>query len=112
MDSAAFERLSKLVAEAPNRRRVLGVVGAGLGAAVLGRQSAGAAVLDRQGAVAADVTDEGFGLCHLPGDACSSSTDCCSARCRGGVCDCSRRGRYAIISAICCSGKRRRGRCR
>lgn len=102
MDAEGFERLSKLVADAPSRRRLLGVLGAGLGAAVLGRQEA----------AAADVTDEEFGLCYLPGRDCRDSTDCCSGRCRGGVCGCTRRGRYAIISAICCSGKRRRGRCR
>lgn len=102
MDARAFERLSKQVADASNRRRVLGVLGAGIGAAVLGRQAA----------AAEDVADEAFGLCHLPGEACADSTDCCSSRCRGGVCGCSKRGRYAIISAICCSGKRRRGRCR
>lgn len=101
MDAEGFERLSKLVADAPDRRRVLGVLGAGLGAAVLGRQTA-----------AADVTDEAFGLCSLPGEKCNDSTDCCSNRCRDGACRCSKRGRYAIISAICCSGKRRRGRCR
>jgi len=102
MDAQGFERLSKQVAQAPTRRRMLGALGAGLGAAVLGRQMA----------TAESVEDEAFGFCRLPNDTCSDGTQCCSRRCRGGVCDCIRRGRYAFVGAVCCSGKRRKGKCK
>lgn len=102
MDAQGFERLSKLVAQAPNRRRMLGALGAGLGMAVLGRQ-----------AVAADeVEDERFGFCRIPGDPCSDKTQCCSRRCRGGVCDCIRKGRYTFAALNCCSGRKKKGKCR
>lgn len=102
MDAQGFERLSKQVAQAPTRRRMLGVVGAGLGAAVLGRQAVAAATVE----------DEAFGFCRIPGDTCGDSTQCCSRRCRDGVCGCIKRGRRAFVAAICCSGKKRRGKCR
>ena len=100
MDAQGFERLSKQVAQAPNRRRMLGALGAGLGAAVLGHQVA-----------AANVEDEAFGLCALPGNPCKDNSRCCSGKCRDGTCRCTKRGRYAIIGLICCSGKRKKGKC-
>ncbi|MFN8663190.1 MAG: hypothetical protein U0075_14980 [Thermomicrobiales bacterium] len=102
MDAQGFERLSKLVAQAPSRRQMLGALGAGLGATMLGRQVA----------AAGSVEDEAFGLCRLPGDTCGDSSQCCSRRCRDGVCGCFRRGKYAFVGALCCSGKRKKGRCR
>lgn len=102
MDAQGFERLSKLVAQAPTRRRMLGALGAGLGLAVLGRQAVNAD----------EVSDEAFGFCRIPGDTCGDSTQCCSRRCRGGVCDCIKRGRYAFVAAICCSGRKKKGKCR
>jgi hypothetical protein len=102
MDAHGFERLSKLVAQAPTRRRMLGALGAGLGGAVLGRQ-----------AVAADeVEDDAFGFCRIPGDTCSDNTQCCSHKCRGGACTCIKRGKYAFVGAICCSGKKKKGKCK
>jgi hypothetical protein len=102
MDAQGFERLSKQVAAAPNRRRMLGALGAGLGAAVLGRQ-----------AVAADeIEDDAFGFCRIPGDTCGDGTQCCSHKCRNGVCDCLKRGKYAFVGAICCSGKKKKGKCK
>lgn len=102
MDAQGFERLSKQVAQAPNRRRMLGALGAGLGAAVLGRQ-----------AVAADeVESEIFGFCAIPGSSCGSNSKCCSGKCQNGVCGCTKRGKYAIIGLICCSGKRKKGKCK
>ncbi len=102
MDAQGFERLSKLVAQAPNRRRMLGALGAGLGAAVLGRQVA----------TAGSVGDEAFGFCAIPGSACSSNSKCCSGKCQNGACGCTKRGKYAIIGLICCSGKRKKGKCK
>ena len=102
MDAQGFERLSKQVAAAPNRRRMLGVLGAGLGMAVLGRQVV----------AADDVEDEAFGFCRLPGTTCGDSTQCCSRRCRSGVCDCIRRGRYTFAAVNCCSGRKKKGKCR
>ena len=102
MDAQGFERLSKQVAQAPNRRRMLGALGAGLGAAVLGRQVA----------TAGSVEDEAFGFCKIPGDTCKDNTQCCSHKCRGGVCGCIKRGKYAFVSLLCCSGKRKKGKCK
>lgn len=101
MDAQGFERLSKQVAAAPTRRHMLGALGAGLGAAVLGRQ-----------AVAGSVEDEAFGFCRLPNDTCTDGTQCCSHKCSGGVCTCLKRGRYAFVGAVCCSGKRKKGKCK
>lgn len=102
MDAQGFERLSKLVAAAPSRRRMLGALGAGLGAAVLGRQAV----------AAGEVEDEVFGFCRLPGAGCSDVTQCCSHRCSGGVCGCLKRGKYAFTGLVCCSGKRKKGKCK
>lgn len=101
MDAQGFERLSKQIAQAPSRRAMLGALGVGLTGVALGRQAA-----------AADVTDEAFGLCELPGKPCKDSTQCCSARCRDGVCGCTKKGKYAIIGLICCSGKKKKGKCK
>jgi hypothetical protein len=102
MDAQGFERLSKQLATAPNRRRMLGVLGAGLGAAVLGRQVANAK----------SVEDEAFGFCRLPNDTCGDNRQCCSHKCSGGVCTCLKRGKYAFVGAVCCSGKRKKGKCK
>lgn len=102
MDAQGFERLSKQVAQAPNRRRMLGALGAGFGAAVLGRQVA----------TAKSVEDEAFGFCKLPGNSCGDSTQCCSHKCSGGVCGCLKRNKYAFVGAVCCSGKRKKGKCK
>jgi hypothetical protein len=102
MDAQGFERLSKQVAQAPNRRRMLGVLGAGFGAVVLGRQVA----------AAGSVEDEAFGFCKLPNDTCKDSTQCCSHKCVGGVCGCLKRGKYAFVGLVCCSGKRKKGKCK
>jgi hypothetical protein len=81
---------------------MLGALGAGLGVAVLGRQ----------GTTAASVEDEAFGLCRIPGDTCSNRTQCCAHKCQNGVCGCLARGKSALVGAICCSGKRKKGKCR
>lgn len=102
MDAQGVERLSRQIAQAPSRRAVLGAVGAGLGAALLGRQVA----------AANDVSDEAFGLCRLPGKPCQQPEQCCAGRCKDGVCGCRKRGGQTLISAICCSGKRKKGKCK
>ena len=102
MDAQGFERLSKQVAQAPNRRRMLGALGAGLGAAVLGRQVA----------AAGSVEDEAFGFCKIPGDTCRDNTQFCSHKFSGGVRGCLNRNKYAFVGIICCSGKRKKGKCK
>lgn len=102
MDAKGVERLSRQVAQAPSRRAVLGVLGAGLSAALLGRQVA----------AASDVGDEAFGLCRLPGKTCQAPEQCCAGKCKGGVCGCIKKGGQTLISAICCSGKRKKGKCK
>jgi hypothetical protein len=102
MDAQGFERLSKLVAAAPTRRRMLGALGAGLGAAVLGREVV----------AAASVEEEAFGFCRIPGATCSKKSQCCSHKCKDGVCGCLKRGKYAFVSLLCCSGKRKKGKCK
>jgi len=102
MDARGFERLSKQVAAAPDRRRMLGALGVGLGAAVLGRRVAAAETVE----------DERFGLCALPGSSCKDNHKCCSGKCRNGVCTCVKRGKYALLGIICCSGKRKKGKCK
>ncbi|MCA9861906.1 MAG: hypothetical protein KC442_21735 [Thermomicrobiales bacterium] len=102
MDAQGFERLSKQVAQAPNRRRMFGALGAGLGAAVLGRQ-----MVDAE-----SVEGELFGFCQVPGDTCRKKKDCCSHKCNDGVCGCLKRGKYAFTGLICCSGKRKKGKCK
>ena len=102
MDAHGFERLSKQVAAAPTRRHMLGALGMGLGAVVLGREVT----------AAGPVEDEAFGFCKIPGDTCADSTQCCSHKCNAGVCGCLKRGKYAFVGAICCSGKRKKGKCK
>ena len=102
MDAKGFERLSKQGAAAPDRRRMLGAFGLGLGALVLGRQVADAD----------SVEDEAFGFCRLPQQPCGDNTQCCSHKCRNGACTCIKRGKYAFIGALCCSGKRKKGKCK
>jgi hypothetical protein len=102
MDAQGIERLSKLVAQAPNRRQMFGALGVGLGAVVLGREVG----------AADEVEDDAFGFCRIPGAACSDDTQCCAHKCSGGVCGCLKRGKYAFVGAICCSGKRKKGKCK
>lgn len=101
MDAHGFARLSKRIAQAPSRRHVLGVLGASVGAAVLGRPVVGQAV-----------EDEVFGFCEVPGRPCQKNTKCCSGKCRDGICGCTKRGKYAISRFVCCSGKRKKGKCK
>jgi hypothetical protein len=63
-------------------------------------------------AAADSVEDEAFGFCRLPNDTCSDNSQCCARRCNAGVCGCLKRGKYAFVGAVCCSGKRRKGKCK
>lgn len=91
MDGQRWDTLSRRLAAAPSRRAVLGLLGSGL---LLGRTTE---------------SEAAFGLCRIPGDTCGDDTQCCSGKCRGGVCGCKKRGKRAIIAALCCSGKKKKG---
>jgi hypothetical protein len=101
MDDHTFAALSRRVAAAPSRRAVLAVVGLGLTHALRGQP------------VAAQVSDDAFGFCRLPGAACGRNVQCCAGKCRGdGTCGCRKRGKPAIAGPVCCSGKAKQGKCR
>ena len=95
MDGQRLETLSRRIAAAPSRRAVMGLLAGGL---LLGRAAPDAAAAEKA-----------FGLCRIPGDTCGDDTQCCSGRCREGVCGCKKRGKRAIIAALCCSGKKKKG---
>ena len=104
MEEREFAELSKAVAAAESRRTMLTVVVAGLSGALLG-------LVPRR--AAAQVGDEAFGYCHLPGKNCKDPTQCCSGRCTKGKCGCNPHGRpcFSKVGIVCCSQRCRKGRC-
>lgn len=98
MDERRLAALSRRVAAAPSRRGVLGALLGGL--------------LLRPAVSPADAREKAFGFCRIPGATCGDDTQCCSGQCRNGACGCKKRGKRAMIAAICCSGKRKKGHCR
>lgn len=96
MDERRLETLSRRLASAPSRRALVGAL---VGGVVLGRTAPGAAAAEKA-----------FGFCRIPGDTCGDDTQCCSGQCREGVCGCKKRGKRAIIAAMCCSGKKKKNR--
>ncbi len=99
MDERRLEHLSRRVAAAPSRR---GVLGALLGGVLLG-----------PGAAPASARERAFGFCKIPGATCSDDTQCCAGKCHSdGACGCKKRGKKAMVAALCCSGKRKKGYCR
>lgn len=102
MDAQRVERLSRMLAAAPNRRAMLGA----LGGALLLRSSPPV-----QAASEGWVPDErGINLCRLPGFPCGKDSQCCAGRCLAdGTCDCRKSGRRAWIKAVCCSGRKKKG---
>ncbi len=107
MDDRAFEDLTRRVGRERSRRGMLLAAAAGLSAPVL----AGFGV---QLAAAQDVEDEAFGFCRVGGFPCGRDQQCCTRKCRGGVCSCAKKGASCInrIGANCCSRKCRKGKCK
>jgi hypothetical protein len=106
MDDRAFEELTRRVGKQRSRRGMLQAA-AGLSAPVLG-------VFGVQYAAAQDVAGEAFGFCRPGGFPCGRNQQCCTSRCRNGVCDCAKRGKPCInrVGVNCCSKRCRKGKCK
>ncbi len=103
MDAERFGELSKGIAAAESRRGILGVLGAGIAAAL------GVA------AVPAEEAEAAFGFCRVGGFPCSRNQQCCTNRCQAdGTCGCARKGKPCInrVGANCCSRRCRKGKCK
>ena len=100
MDGRAFEALSKQVA-AGSRRGALRVLLGGVAAAAGGQLAN-----EEAGAI--------FGYCSPSGVPCSRKRQCCSGKCRGGVCGCKKKGKpcFNRVGLNCCSGRCRKGKCK
>lgn len=89
MDEARFDRLTKLLAVAPNRRRLLAAL-------------AGGGLVSAFGSVAWAQPDP---TCRSAGTRCRRDADCCSARCRTTdgrrSCGCSRIARANEPGGLC-----------
>jgi hypothetical protein len=107
MDDRAFEELTRRVGKQRSRRGMLQAAAAGLSAPVLG-------VFGVQYAAAQDVAGEAFGFCRPGGFPCGRNQQCCTSRCRNGVCDCAKRGKPCInrVGVNCCSKRCRKGKCK
>jgi hypothetical protein len=107
MDEQTFEALTRRVGRERSRRGMLLAAVAGVSAPVL----AGFGV---QLAAAQDVEGEAFGFCRVGGFPCGRDKQCCTAKCRGGVCTCAKKGKPCInrIGANCCSRACRKGKCK
>jgi hypothetical protein len=108
MDDRAFEELTRRVGQARSRRGMLQVAAAGLSAPLLG-------VFGVQYAAAQDgVGEEAFGFCRPGGFPCGRDQQCCTSRCRNGVCGCAKKGKPCInrVGVNCCSRKCRNGKCK
>jgi hypothetical protein len=107
MDDRAFEELTRRVGQARSRRGMLQAAAAGLSAPVL----AGFGV---QYAAAQDVAGEAFGFCRVGGFPCGRDQQCCTSRCRNGVCGCAKKGKPCInrVGVNCCSKRCRKGKCK
>ncbi|MDF3042268.1 MAG: hypothetical protein K0Q71_4974 [Thermomicrobiales bacterium] len=107
MDDRAFEELTRRVGKQRSRRGMLQAAAAGLSAPVLG-------VFGVQYAAAQDVEGEAFGFCRPGGFPCGRNQQCCTDKCRNGVCACAKKGKPCInrVGANCCSKRCRKGKCR
>jgi hypothetical protein len=104
MDGQRLDDLSRILARGPSRRAVL----TGLGAILTTHPLTAPAPVGAQGDGWVEV--EGFGLCRLPRFPCANSNQCCAGGCQAdGTCGCRKRGKSAIVKAVCCSGKKKRG---
>jgi hypothetical protein len=102
MDGQRFDALTRTVSAAVSRRStVKGLAGGGLTAVL--------SLLGGRGMAAEVGTD---GLCRAPTQKCRKNKQCCSARCRQGVCQCQKKGALCQFPVFCCSGKCKNGKCR
>ena len=110
MDDRAFEDLTRRVGRARSRRGMLLAAAAGLSAPIL----AGVGVQLAEAQDGGDVGAEVFGLCRVGGFPCGRDQQCCTRKCREGVCTCAKRGKPCInrVGANCCSRKCRKGKCK
>jgi hypothetical protein len=108
MDDRAFEALTRRVGSARNRRGMLQAAAAGISAPIL----AGFGV--QLAAARGEVGAEAFGFCRVGGFPCGRDQQCCTNRCKDGVCGCAKRGKPCInrVGANCCSKKCRNGKCK
>ena len=108
MDDRAFEALTRRVGRARSRRGMLLAAAAGVSAPVLGAFGVQLA------AAAGETGDEAFGFCRVGGFPCGRDQQCCTGRCKDGLCGCAKRGKACInrVGANCCSKKCRKGKCK
>jgi hypothetical protein len=107
MDDRTFEELTRRVGRERSRRGMLLAAVAGVSAPVL----AGMGI--QLAAAQDDVGDEAFGFCKVGGFPCGQDRQCCTRKCRGGLCTCAKKGKPCInrVGANCCSRKCRKGKC-
>lgn len=108
MDERDFEALTRSVGRERNRRGMLLAAVAGITAPVLAGFGIQLAAAQRE------VGDEAFGLCRVGGFPCGRNKQCCTGRCRGGLCTCAKKGKPCInrVGANCCSKRCRKGKCK
>jgi hypothetical protein len=103
MDARHFEKLSRQVGAATNRRATIKLAAAAVAAPVLVRLG---------------ITDVEAGLpivgCKPPGKRCDKDQRCCSGNCRKGICSCVKKGKpcwQPLEGALCCSQRCDNGQC-
>jgi hypothetical protein len=107
MDPRRFEAVSRRIATAATRRDALFAFAGGVAGAILGptRQNAAAA----PNPAGAPIVH-----CKIPGQKCKRDDNCCSRRCSGGICGCSKRGSRCwqpLEGGLCCSARCHKGKC-
>lgn len=108
MDAQRFEELSRRVGTAQSRRDAVRAALAVLGATAFG---AGAA----KQAAAADAEGIPIYHCKVPGQLCRRGKNCCSGKCKQGVCTCAKKGKPCyepMEGSLCCSGRCKNGHCK
>ena len=101
MDGRSFDALARTVSEAASRRSMVkGLAGGGLTAVL--------SLLGGRGVVAKVGTE---GLCRAPTQKCRNNGQCCSARCRKGICQCQPKGDPCQFPVFCCGGRCKNGKC-
>ena len=108
MDDRAFEELTRRVGRERSRRGMLQAAAAGISAPVLGAFGL------QYAAAQDDVGAEAFGFCRAGGFPCGQDKQCCTSKCRDGLCTCAKRGKPCInrVGVNCCSRRCRKGKCK